>query len=345
MNSEKDASMNRFALLISILLLCIPSFAWNWTFPKDHGMHPTFDSEWVYVTGHLTDETGTLHGFQVTFFRHQLTQIPDSTSPWNSPHLYTAHFAFTNGDTGAFKHYETMGRENSSTAYGQRNHLNVFIRDWKIEMNGHKMVIDIRTDDGHFTLFLAPTKPIIFHGDNGKSYKSSQKNYSYYYSMPRLEGHGTYTSGSNTYAFTSASAWMDREFFNNLLDSKQIGWDWFSLQLDSGEDIMVFQVRSNDGSTYKSGTYIAKDGTTQSLNNKDIELIPIDYWVSEKSQHRYPIEWQINLVSLNKSFTVSARFQNQELFNSVPFPFFYWEGQSLVSGSESGRAYLEMVGY
>lgn len=205
--------MNRFAILISIIILCIPSFAWNWSFPKDHGMHPSFDSEWVYVTGHLTDAAGTLHGFQVTFFRHRLTQIPDSTSPWNSPHLYTAHFAFTNGNTGAFDHYETMGRENPSTAYGQRNHLNVFIRDWKIEMNGHKTVIDIRTDDGHFTLNLTPTKPIVFHGNNGKSDKSSQKNYSYYYSMPRLEGHGTYTTGSNTYAFTSASAWMDREFF------------------------------------------------------------------------------------------------------------------------------------
>ena len=163
--------------------------------------------------------------------------------------------------------------------------------------------------------------------------------------MPRLEGHGRYTTHTDTYDFRSASAWMDREFFNNLLDSKQVGWDWFSLQLDSGADIMVFQVRSNDGSTYKSGTYIAKDGTTESLNNNDIELTPKTYWVSENSQRRYPIEWEIHLPSYNKTFTVTARFQHQELFNSIPFPFYYWEGQSLVTGSESGRAYLEMVGY
>ena len=337
--------MNRFAILISLLLFCIPTFAWNWSFPKDHGMHPTFDSEWVYVTGHLTDSAGSLHGFQVTFFRHKLTPVPDGTSPWNSPHLYTAHFAFTNGNTGEFNHYETMGRENPSKAYGKRSQLNVFIRDWKINMKENKMTIDIRAGEGHFKLFLTPTKPIVFHGDNGKSYKSSQKNYSYYYSMTRLEGHGSYTTKSETYSFTSASAWMDREFFNNLLDSKQVGWDWFSLQLDSGDDIMVFQVRSTDGTTYKSGTFVSKDGTTESIPGKDIELTPKAYWVSEKSQHCYPIEWQINLPSLNQSFTITARFQNQELFNSIPFPFFYWEGQTLVSGSQSGRAYLEMVGY
>ena len=334
--------MNRFAiLLISLCLFSIPS--WSWSFPDDHGMHPSFDSEWVYVTGHLTDAAGTLHGFQVTFFRHRLTQIPDSTSPWNSPHLYTAHVAFTNGDTGQFSHTETMGREDPSMAFGHRNKLNVFIKDWRIDMTGEKITIDIRTNDGHFMLHLTAKKPLVLHGNQGKSIKSHQNNFSYYYSITRLEGHGSYTTSEHSYSFQSASAWLDREFFNQLLDSSQIGWDWFSLQLDSGEDIMVFQVRSTDGSTYKSGTYVGPDGQSKPLT--DINLTPRTYWTSQKSQHRYPIEWEIQLPSLNKTFTVKARFNDQELFTTIPFPFFYWEGQSTVTGSESGRAYLEMVGY
>ena len=167
--------MNRFAILISLLLFCIPTFAWNWSFPKDHGMHPTFDSEWVYVTGHLTDSAGSLHGFQVTFFRHKLTPVPDGTSPWNSPHLYTAHFAFTNGNTGEFNHYETMGRENPSKAYGKRSQLNVFIRDWKINMKENKMTIDIRAGEGHFKLFLTPQNPLFFMGIMEKAIKVAKR--------------------------------------------------------------------------------------------------------------------------------------------------------------------------
>ena len=74
----------------------------NWEFPSDHGIHPDYDTEWYYITGHLVDTNNTLHGFQVTFFRHKLSQVKDSTSLWNSPHLYTAHFAFTNGETESF---------------------------------------------------------------------------------------------------------------------------------------------------------------------------------------------------------------------------------------------------
>ena len=104
--------MNRFAIILNFLMVSMVVADWNWSFPKDHGMHPSFDSEWVYITGHLTDQNNTLHGFQVTFFRHKLTPVPNGTSLWNSPHLYTAHFAFTNGETKSFNHFETMGRKN-----------------------------------------------------------------------------------------------------------------------------------------------------------------------------------------------------------------------------------------
>ena len=102
--------MNRFVISLLILTVSIIASPFQWEFPKDHGIHPDFDTEWYYITGHLTDENDTLHGFQVTFFRHKLTPIKDSESPWNSPHLYTAHFAFTNGTDGTFQHHEAMGR-------------------------------------------------------------------------------------------------------------------------------------------------------------------------------------------------------------------------------------------
>jgi len=337
--------MNRFAIILNLLMVSMGMAAWDWSFPKDHGMHPTFDSEWVYITGHLTDQHNTLHGFQVTFFRHKLTPVPNGASPWNSPHLYTAHFAFTNGETKAFNHFETMGRERLPEVYGDKKTMAVAIHDWTINMKDDRIHIDIKLASGQFKLDLGSNKPMVFHGNNGKSYKSNQGNYSYYYSMTRLMGTGQYKTNDTVYQFKSASAWMDREFFNHLLGDDQDGWDWFSLQLDSGEDIMVFQVRSNNSPPYKSGTYVTPDGIAMPINGDDIQLTPKAYWVSKKSNKRYPIRWELTLPTLDKIVVVTARFNHQELFNSVPVPFYYWEGQSLVTGSNTGNAYIEMVGY
>ncbi len=318
----------------------------QWEFPKDHGIHPDFDTEWYYITGHLTDEDDTLHGFQVTFFRHKLTPIKDSESPWNSPHLYTAHFAFTNGTDGTFQHHEAMGRSSYGIAGGSAEKMDVFIRDWSLKMIDDDIVIDIQTNQGQFKLTLSSQKPIVFHGNNGYSKKSDiNDRFSYYYSFTRLTGSGQYKTNQTLYKFKSASAWMDREIFNSLLDKEQIGWDWFAIQLDNGSEIMAFQVRSDSKSPYYSGTYISETGQSESLKKDDFKLTPLEYWTSPKSNAKYPIKWRLNLIKKNQSYIITARFNEQELKNTIPFPFYYWEGQSIVSGSHTGRAYIEMVGY
>ncbi|MEK9726787.1 MAG: carotenoid 1,2-hydratase, partial [Candidatus Margulisiibacteriota bacterium] len=158
----------------------------NWDFPSDHGIHPDFDTEWYYITGHLVDLEGTLHGFQVTFFRHKLSPVKNSTSLWNSPHLYTAHFAFTNGELKSFYHDETMGRSRIGDAHGDRNRMSIYIRDWKLNMHDNTIHISIKSKQHEFNLNLMPSKPIVLHGNNGYSQKSYNKDrFSYYYSFTR----------------------------------------------------------------------------------------------------------------------------------------------------------------
>ena len=45
------------------------------------------------------------------------------------------------------------------------------------------------------------------------------------------------------------SAWFDHEFGSNVLSAQQTGWDWFSLQLDDGRELMIFQLRLKSGGT------------------------------------------------------------------------------------------------
>ena len=45
-------------------------------FPRDHGAHPEYKTEWWYYVGHLKAASGEAFGYQLTFFRAALRQ-PD----------------------------------------------------------------------------------------------------------------------------------------------------------------------------------------------------------------------------------------------------------------------------
>jgi hypothetical protein len=55
-------------------------------FPKDHGAHSGYRTEWWYYTGNLRSETGDLYGFQLTFFRSQISPpVPKKLGPTRRP--------------------------------------------------------------------------------------------------------------------------------------------------------------------------------------------------------------------------------------------------------------------
>mgnify|MGYP000084112271 CR=1 FL=1 len=58
-------------------------------FPRDHGSHEEFRTEWWYVTGHLDAKNGRRFGFQVTFFR----QAGRDAASGKVSHLHLAHAA------------------------------------------------------------------------------------------------------------------------------------------------------------------------------------------------------------------------------------------------------------
>ena len=76
-----------------------------------------------------------------------------------------------------------------------------------------------------------------------------------------------------------------------------VGWDWFSIQLDNGVDLMFYQIRHQDGKTdpYSSGTIIFPDGNHQHLPLKDFEIEFLDQWKSQKSGAIYPSKWSLKV--------------------------------------------------
>ena len=237
--------------------------------------------------------------------------------------------------------------------------LNVWNGDWSVTTQDNSFLIRAHSEVLQLDLELDRNSPIILNGENGFSIKNpTGSQFSYYYSMPRLSGKGVMVFKQSTYMIADASVWFDHEFFNTAsnregspqqssLGEAYIGWDWFALQLENGDNIMIAQVRPDDETRppYYFGTWSNALGESAYLDESMIELSVLDYWKSYSSKVRYPSKWNIKVPTLSIDVIVEPILNNQELLLSHFNNLKYWEGKSSISGSHIGRAYVELVGY
>jgi predicted secreted hydrolase len=323
---------------------------YQYTFPADHHSHPDFKTEWWYFTGNLQDaQTGRRFGYQLTFFRQGVRppgQRQPATSRFVVDHIAFAHFALTEIDGKQFHFDQKLTRGAFDEAhFGPPGDSTLArIDDWSLTLNpDESFTLKAATPGFALNLDLSPRLPKIFHGKDGISPKSPDPgNASHYFTHPRLESTGTITLSNKTIP-VAGDSWFDREWSTSVLGDNQVGWDWFSLQLEDGRNLMLFQLRRSDGSPdHASGTLVAPDGTTTPLTRADFTLTPSASWKSPETGAKYPTTWQISLPAHNLNLTVTAALEKQEL---VLTPIAYWEGAITIQGSSPGRGYLEMTGY
>ncbi|HWS72889.1 MAG TPA: lipocalin-like domain-containing protein, partial [Thermoanaerobaculia bacterium] len=101
---------------------------YEYSFPRDHGTHDDYKTEWWYYTGHFTATDGRRFGFELTFFRVGI--VPPSADAaktrWELRNLSLAHFAITDIDGKAFRYYEKLNRSSPFTASQASGYLDVF---------------------------------------------------------------------------------------------------------------------------------------------------------------------------------------------------------------------------
>jgi predicted secreted hydrolase len=321
------------------------------TFPADHGPHPGYKTEWWYVTGTLTGPDAQSYGYELTIFRLGLAppdadSAPTASGDWRTNQLYMAHFAVTNGADETFHAFERFQRGGAGLAGAQADPFRVWLDDWSMtgsEDSPFPMQLQVQEEGIGIDLTLRPAKPRVLQGDRGLSQKGpGSGNASYYYSYTRLDTDGTLALNGDTLSVTGAS-WMDREWSTSALGPEQEGWDWFSLQLDDGRDLMYYQLRRTDGSPseFSEGVIVDPDGGTQRLDRSDVSIEVLDTWTSPDGAHTYPVEWRLRVPGEDIDLEITSLIPNQELDVSVR----YWEGAVRIEGSASGRGYVEMTGY
>ena len=308
------------------------------SFPEDHGPHDGFRIEWWYVTANLKDAQGHEFGVQWTLFRNALKAGPTQAG-WRDSTVWLGHAAVTS----ASRHYaaERLARGGVGQAGAEAVPFNAWIDDWRFASRpGAASALadmQLKASGAQFAydLHLTSSRPLVLQGDNGYSRKSDQGQASYYYSQPFFSASGSLSLDGKVYQVTGP-AWLDREWSSQPLSASQTGWDWFSLHLDSGAQLMLFRVRQEDGAGYLTGTWIDPQGHAQTLHNADIQLAPLATTAIEG--RKLPTRWSLKIPGKQLDITTEAVNQNAWMNLSVP----YWEGPVRFDG---GVGYLEMTGY
>jgi predicted secreted hydrolase len=330
---------------------------YQYVFPRDHGSHDDFRTEWWYYTGHLTAKNGRRFGYQLTFFRRGIPhdQVKTLPSRWSVTQLYLAHFAISDLSDEQFHYDERMSRAGLGKASAEPGRLHVWIDQWSAEspMTGSlTQQLRASNDSIGLELTLSPEKPLVVHGVGGVSRKGGAAGQtSHYYSFTRLATTGALTLGTERFDVTG-STWMDHEFGSADLAEDLVGWDWFGIQLKNGTDLMLYRLRRADGSAdpASSGTLVDREGRTQHLTVKDFSMEPTAYWTSPKSTARYPQRWHIVIPSAQLSLDIIPQLAGQELVTSRSAQVTYWEGAVEITGFDHGRpvrgqGYMELTGY
>jgi len=305
------------------------------TFPADHGPHPDFRIEWWYLTATLSDADGTPYGLQWTLFRTALA--PGEADGWDSPQIWFAHAAITTPD--AHLATERFARGGIGQAGVEVAPFRAWIDDWAMEgPDFDTLSLRATGPDFAYVMSLEAQGPLIFHGADGYSVKSAEGQASYYYSQPFFDIEGTLTLPTGDVA-VSGQAWLDREWSSQPLGETQEGWDWFSLSFDDRSKLMGFQLRQTDGATFSSATWIAADGVTTAYPDGSFTARPLAS--TQVADRDVPTRWQVTLPDRGVDVTVEAMNPNAWMGLSIP----YWEGPVNITGSHTGRGYLEMTGY
>ena len=350
-------------------------------FPDDHGPHPDYRTEWWYYTGNLRSADGRRFGFQLTFFRSALrapAQRPERASAWAAEQVYMAHFAVSDMAAGGFHAFERFSRGALGLAGAQAVPFRVWLEDWSVAAadrgaSGRQPTLRLRAaqDDVSLDLTLRAIKPVVAHGERGLSRKDA-RHASYYYSLTRLRSSGVLRVGDREFAVDGLS-WMDREWSTGVLGGDVQGWDWFSMQLSDGQEVMLYRMRPADAAPANrlgGGTLVSAQGVAHApaaredaggtpalpgvpaetvayaLAADDFRIDVLDTWPSPRDSTPYPAEWRIRIPRHAVDVIVTPLLADQEMDTLIR----YWEGAVGVQGRVAGRrvtghGYVELTGY
>ena len=329
-------------------------------FPKDHGPHPGYRTEWWYYTGNLQGPSGNRYGFQLTFFRSQTSpsatrrKWPQPASAWRTQQVYVAHAAIAHIAEKRHLQAELLSREalNMAGASQDEDTTTVFIKNWSLKIGSRQHLLEVNSEGFSYNLALTPQKPPVVRSMGAYNRGvSTVERASCYYSFTRLNVAGKLLVGDNVVP-VKGSAWMDHEYGTDIVGPDLKGWDWFSLQLSDQTEIMAYVLRDKTGGigTASSATVIDSQGKSRHIPITEFAVTVRSTWKSPHSKTVYPAGWQLKIFPGSIDLIIKPRLADQEMITSASTGITYWEGSVSIEGSKAGQrvegqGYVELTGY
>lgn len=304
------------------------------TFPKDEAPHQDL-SEWWYYTGHLQAADGRRWGFEYVTFQALRATLPP---------FYVAHLAVTDRQRRSFVYEERGNPQGAQTQPAEGFALDV--GGWQMRGRLGRDHLTAALAGYGLDLALSTDRPPVLHDGGLVSFGPAGD--SYYYSRTRMDVSGVIDDHGEQVPVRGL-AWCDRQWGNFLVMGG--GWDWFSVQLEDGSDVMLNLIRDAEGVTRLAyGTFVNPAGEYRHLNAEQFDLTPTGSWTSAKSGATYPMGWRIRLREQELELSLTPALEDQELDTRRSTNTIYWEGDVDVTGTLGGRpigghAYVEMTGY
>ena len=240
-------------------------------FPRDHGSHPAFRTEWWYVTG-VAGPAGAEIGVQITFFRSR----PGVAEAERS------RFA------------QRAARAGFDLAEASEVTTDIHIEDWSLALRGDIYVARIAARDFSLALEIRMRQPPLLQGDDGVSRKGpSPAQASYYYSIPQLELTGTIAVEGHERRVDGV-AWLDHEWSSAYLAPEARGWDWIGINFDDGGALMAFRIRDREGRPFwAGGAFRDGNGRRVIFRRDEVRFEPVRTWRSPRTNFDYPVAMRI----------------------------------------------------
>ena len=321
-------------------------------FPRDHGAHAPYRTEWWYLTGWLAETDGAPLGVQITFFRSRTRHDGANPSRFAPTQLLFAHAALASPGSARLIHAERSARAGFGLASVSERDLDVSIGDWRLQREPDDRII-ARIDDESLSMALdfTPPGPPVLQGDDGFSRKGPEpRQASWYYSRPQLAVTGRIRGpGKAPPRQVRGHAWLDHEWSSEILHPDAAGWDWVGLNLDDGSALMAFRIRHRDGTVlWTDAHWIPPSrlhGGSSGPATRQARFTPIRHWRSPRSGARWPVAMSLEIDG--RLLQLDPLFDDQEIDASASTGTVYWEGAVTVreAGRRIGAGYLELTGY
>jgi predicted secreted hydrolase len=305
------------------------------TLPQDDASHDAA-IEWWYFNGHLRGEDGSRYGFHYVFFQGPGAQA--------QTYFLLGQLAISDHQKRSF----SVGQRFSARGEAPERGFRAVVGDWQMSGYDGRFELDASLDGYAIDLRLTATKPPVLHGGDGIVEMGSSGQSSYYHTYPRLDATGAIVVNGVEKPLRGL-AWMDHQW--GAFRPTELGWDWFSIQLDDNTEVMFFTIRDlKADAAFSFGTYVDPAGSAHAIPGETVVVRPLDVWRSPSSNTAYPSGWELWFGELKLFLRLSPLIESSEVPSPGPGVPAYWEGEVEVDGQREGatiggRGFVELVGY